>query len=328
MGKFVVTSREDITHLTDKRKGDLKLGESVQTITSDNWEAELKASDARFVLLGIPEDIGIRAEYRQGDTVSFWPEVLTAFLNLQDHGAFKAAGIMVLGSFDFEAKMALADNADTEELSELTEYVDNAVSPFIQKIAQAGKVPIVIGGGHNNAYGVLKGVSEARNSSVNCINLDAFSDFKTMDRRHAGNGFRYAHRRGYLNKYAVVGLQEYGNSQEIMEEFNDDPDMCYSYYEDIFVREKLSFYEAVNFAIARTGRPCGLDIDFRCIDGMALDTMSCGIAPLLVRQFITWCTKELSPVYLHLAEGSTDMSCAPALAATLIADFIRAYKKK
>nr|WP_233167177.1 arginase family protein [Pedobacter sp. ASV2] len=35
------------------------------------------------------------------------------------------------------------------------------VFPIIEKIVAAGKVPIVIGGGHNNAYPIIKGSSLA-----------------------------------------------------------------------------------------------------------------------------------------------------------------------
>jgi formiminoglutamase len=112
-----------------------------------------------------------------------------------------------------------------------------------------------------------------------------------------------------------------------MDEFMDDPDLCYSYYEDIFVREKLSFYEAVNFAMARTGRPAGLEIDMRCINGSR--AIPCGIEPLLARQFITWCTKEMNPLYLHIAEGvAGEGNISPQQAAYFITDFIKACKKK
>lgn len=329
MGKFVVTTKEDIAELVNKRTGDVKLGDTVQTVTTEDWEYELQKTTAKFVLLGIPENIGTRADGRADDTSGFWDIAIKILLNLQDTKAFPGDSLMLLGAFDFTGRMALADEADIDGLRGLTEYVDNAVYPFIQKIAEAGKVPIVIGGGHNNCYPILKGISEARNAAVNCINLDAFSDFNAMEGRHGGNGFRYAHRQGYLNKYAVVGLHEGLNSRELMDEFMDDPDLCYSYYEDVFVREKLSFYEAANFAMARTGRPCGLEIDLRCIEGIAPETVPCGIAALLARQFITWCTKELNPLYLHIAEGTAQHPPNTAhLTAHLIADFIKAYKKK
>ena len=44
-----------------------------------------------------------------------------------------------------------------KKLSELVDKIDKEVSHIIANIVKAGKIPIVIGGGHNNAYGNIKG---------------------------------------------------------------------------------------------------------------------------------------------------------------------------
>lgn len=62
----------------------------------------------------------------------------------------------------------------------------------MSEIVSAGVVPIVIGGGHNNSYGMLRGSSKGLNSQVNAINIDPHADFRELEGRHSGNGFSYA----------------------------------------------------------------------------------------------------------------------------------------
>ena len=63
MSHLVVCSKEDISRETRTRKNETKVGENVQVLkNSDASLLELLSqSDAEYVLLGRPEDIGIRA---------------------------------------------------------------------------------------------------------------------------------------------------------------------------------------------------------------------------------------------------------------------------
>ena len=79
----------------------------------------------------------------------------------------------------------------------------------VERIRSGGAIPIVIGGGHNNSYGCLKGdSSSARKCNVNCLNIDAHSDLRALEGRHSGNGFSYAKEEGALGAYFMWGLQE------------------------------------------------------------------------------------------------------------------------
>src|SRR5690606_2564127 len=115
----------------------------------------------------------------------------------------------------FTKLMERTAGLDAEELRSHVGYIDETVYPLINKIAAAGKIPIVVGGGHNNCFPIIKGISLVTDKPINSINLDAHSDFRQMEGRHSGNGFRYAHREGYLEKYAAIGLHENYNAQEI-----------------------------------------------------------------------------------------------------------------
>ena len=51
-------TREDLKKHTSARQGEEKFGQAVGLVNS--WEA-LEKSDATYVILGIPEDVGVRA---------------------------------------------------------------------------------------------------------------------------------------------------------------------------------------------------------------------------------------------------------------------------
>ncbi|NQY12901.1 MAG: arginase family protein, partial [Henriciella sp.] len=73
-------------------------------------------------------------------------------------------------------------------------------------VAGTGPIPIVIGGGHNNAYPILKGMSQGRHSTFAAINLDPHTDFRALEGRHSGNGFHYATEQGFLSHYFCLGM--------------------------------------------------------------------------------------------------------------------------
>ncbi|MGG2339479.1 arginase family protein, partial [Salmonella enterica] len=63
--------------------------------------------------------------------------------------------------------------------------IDDAVEKVVQTITQYKKMPIIIGGGHNNAYGCIKGAAKGWYKSgviemaqINAINLDAHADYR------------------------------------------------------------------------------------------------------------------------------------------------------
>ena len=61
MKHFTFYSKEDILSLTKVRRFETRLGERLQYVKRDtDWPDVLQQSTAKYVLLGIPEDIGMR----------------------------------------------------------------------------------------------------------------------------------------------------------------------------------------------------------------------------------------------------------------------------
>ena len=336
MNQLRIYNQSYISNLTRRRSGETKLGECVKTIES---LSELKNSTSKFVLLGLPEDIGVRANYGRGGAHTAWLPALTNILNIQSNDFFKGDELLILGHIDFDDLMKRSDSANTDQLRKLTSEVDERGSSVIRIIVESGKIPIIIGGGHNNSYGNIKGTAEGllnsgkiNEASINVINSDAHTDFRAMEGRHSGNGFSYAFAEGLLNKYAIVGLHENYNSENVLNELKKHPKQIhYTFFEDIFVREELSFKEAVRYATGFTKETyCGIELDMDTIQNIPSSAKtSSGISANQARQYVTWCAKNSKAAYLHIAEAAPILSHIKTdnktgkLIAYLVTDFVK-----
>ena len=333
MEQLKLYSKEKLLSLTNLRLGETKLGERVQLISDLN---SLALTNCKFVLIGLPEDIGVKANFGKTGTRTAWDAALKALLNIQSTKKFRGDELAVLGHIDFDEELKEAESLDPDNeddlkrLRELVGKVDDKVEPVIRLIFAAGKIPIVIGGGHNNSYPILKAFSASFNMPVNVINLDAHSDFRAQEGRHSGNGFSYAFKNGFLDKYAMVGLHENYNSQIVLDELKSQPKHFQTVFYDNFIRESTShsraFQEAMNF----TEGLCGLEIDLDSMAGVLSSAVSPdGFTLLQVRDMIAQ-TRIRQLFYLHIAEGASKMDDGRQSDQTgktiayIVSDFIKA----
>src|SRR5690349_11184534 len=101
MRHLKIYTKKYLTHFIRKRTGEIKLGECVQTLRSKNLQDGLLKSSATFVLIGLPEDIGVRANYGRGGTHTAWEPALTNVLNIQKNAFLNGEELLVLGHIDF-----------------------------------------------------------------------------------------------------------------------------------------------------------------------------------------------------------------------------------
>src|SRR4051812_6254548 len=98
MQHLKVYNRHDVLSLTKLRRFETKIGERVHVLTAGIGVAEAIAqSSAKFVIAGIPEDIGVRANMGMGGTGSAWVPFLQAFLNVQSNDFFAGDDVLLLG---------------------------------------------------------------------------------------------------------------------------------------------------------------------------------------------------------------------------------------
>lgn len=308
-----IYSRENVLAYTNIRKFETKIGEVIQTLANtENAEQSIQQSSAKFVIVGVPEDIGIKADYAKGTTISAWTAFLQSFLNLQSNDFFDGSNVLLLGHLNFagvaEVIESNAGNAEERIIAyrHSVNRIDDEVETIVKLITAANKIPVVISGGHNNAYGCIKGAAKGWHkvgatpiAQINVINLDANSGYKPLEGRHSGNAFRYADEDGYLQKYCVIGLQESELPQNCWLDIVNNPFFDFITYEDIFISRKQSFTEAVRHAAGFTSDTiCGVEMD---LDNIRVASAT-GIPLAQARQFLHMAATEVNPAYLHIAE--------------------------
>lgn len=348
MQHFKFYTKEDLLYLTRIRRFETKLGERLQVPGSaSKLEQALSSKDIRYVLFGIPEDIGVRANHGVGGAESCWIPFLSAFLNIQSNDFLTGEDILLLGHFDFgDLKYLIEQNAHGEE-EKLDAYrhavvtIDEEVENLVKTICAHGKIPIAIGGGHNNAYPLIKGAAKGLHKAgliplaqINAINLDAHSDFRPSEGRHSGNGFRYAEEDGYLQKYCVVGIHENYIPQNVWMDIVNNPFMDLITYEDIFIHEKRHFIQAIAHATSFTeDNYTGVELDLDAIEGVLSSAQTpSGIQSSHARQYMNFTALDTKTAYVHICEGATQLldgrrqETTGKLISYLVSDFVKAHK--
>ncbi|RWX01451.1 formimidoylglutamase [Flavobacterium cerinum] len=335
--KFTVS---DLTKYTSQRSGEIKFGERILTIPKDTDTLEyIKSCDADFVLFGIPEDIGVRANFGRPGAASAWESAIKSIVNLQHNKFAKGNNLLILGCINVKEATEEANTLDatTKEgrkaLSELIEKIDKDVAHAVCQILLAGKTPIIIGGGHNNAYGNIKGMALAKGKPLNAINFDAHTDFRLLEGRHSGNGFSYAFEEGFLKKYFIFGLHENYASKGVMENIKKYQDRIkFNTYEQIAVRKEKSFSEEMAHALGFIeDESYGIEMDLDSLPNIASSAMTpSGFSVEKARQFIHYFGQHQNAAYLHLCEGAPDLDneknnhLTGKLIAYLVTDFMKA----
>ena len=270
---------------------------------------------------------------------------MQSFLNIQSNDFLEGGELLLLGHFDFSEMEHLIENnaLSLDERSEAFRHavntIDGEVEQLIHLITQNKKIPIVIGGGHNNSYPCIKGAAKGYYKAgllpiaqINTINLDAHADLRPMEGRHSGNGFTYAEEDGYLEKYCVIGIQENYLPQNVWIDIVNNPFVDCITYEDIFIHEKRTFLQAIGHATSFTDDTrCGIELDLDIIkDVLSSATSPVGISTNQARQYIHYATSQSKVAYLHICEGATQLSdgrtnpSTGKLISYLVSDFVKA----
>jgi formiminoglutamase len=162
-----------------RRPGDPRLGEVIE-----RWQGQPDAvRPGRPVLVGYPQDEGVRRNHgRPGAAeapaaVRHWLHRLTPWdgscdISLTEPPPLDAGNLRIAGNLE-----------DSQE----------ALGEVVGAILARGAVPVVLGGGHETAYGVYLGHVAAR-VPVGIINLDAHLDLRPCQggAGHSGTPFRQA----------------------------------------------------------------------------------------------------------------------------------------
>ena len=339
MNNLQIISTETLNKLTTKRAGETKFFEQAKYLSNTSeLSSELARTEVKFVLFGIKEDIGVLANNGQPGAKDTWEVALKSLLNLQSNQFTNPSNALILGHLDFAELYDAVSSIKSDHLQysyrQYVEKIDQCVTQLVSTIVKAGKIPILIGGGHNNAYGTIKGSSLALNTKINVINFDAHTDLRALEGRHSGNGFSYAIEEGYVDRYYIFGMHENYTSKEILNYIEASKSTIkFNTFEDLIVRKTSSFKTASKKAMGFiSNSKFGIEIDCDAIQNIPSSAQTpSGFSVNQTRRFVHYFGNHPNATYLHICDATIGNESSNAqtgkLLSYLITDFMSARKK-
>lgn len=178
---------------------------------STRWHQQVRAFDAAHshsgvALVGFASDEGVRRNQGRPGAAE-GPRALRQAL----------AGLPVLG------EPALWDAGDVACTDGALESAQTALAQRIAQVSAAGCFPLVLGGGHEVAWGSFQGLIQAHPQAqrVLILNLDAHFDLRTAAQGNSGTPFRQIHDWCQAHSlpfiYRVLGISRFANTEALFD---------------------------------------------------------------------------------------------------------------
>ncbi len=94
-----------------------------------------------------------------------------------------------------------------------------ALAWAVERIAKSGALPIILGGGHDQAFGHFLGLARALGHAPACLNFDAHADLRPIPASGPNSGTPFTQASEWCSangeqfRYAIVGWQDCANTQ-------------------------------------------------------------------------------------------------------------------
>ena len=315
------------------REGEVRLAHAVTVASADGR----LPPGTRVAILGVPEDIGIRANMGRPGARRMWRAFLPRFLSMQSNPFLDGSAVCIAGTVDVRDLRRAVRDADPNaigprtradgirRLREATAEIDQRVADVVAGIRAQGAVAVVVGGGHNNAFGILAGCSRTAGAPMGCVNIDLHADLRPAEGRHSGNGFTYARMNGHLGPYAIVGMSEAYATRSIVDSIRADPGILAITLESM-LRGEQGLDGAVQLAAAHVGNaPCTLEIDLDAVaQAPASAAAASGFTGAEVRAMASRLSARLKVHAVHVAEGAPGLGPWSAdMLGKLVAEIVR-----
>ncbi len=314
--KFVPATATDIQTRTSLRAGECRIGERL-TVEFN--------SKNRYALLGICEDIGPQANHGLPGSRHAWECFIRTFCNMQSNRFLDGSEIFVAGHIFQNCEFS-----GIEKGRKLVEELDALVTKVVGEILAHGLTPIVIGGGHNNAYPILKAVFNRSETAIHTVNLDPHADCRALEGRHSGNPFSYALEQRILDRYTVLGLHEAYNSDQTLD-FLARNNVHHTFFER-YLDDPLAFQSDLEELIRNSPGETGMELDLDAIHGIPASAFTpAGFSIEQARFYVRKLAASLKIHYLHLPEGAPETLKEQKLVgktlAYLVSDFLKAQNR-
>lgn len=284
------------------RDGEKKIGEHI-FYASESIEKSLAVFQGQYVILGVEEDIGPRANLGNSGAIYAFKSFLNRFLNMQDNRFINLNNVMMLGRVKAET-LETGFAKRRQNVAELDAYLID----ILLKVYAAGKIPILVGGGHNNAYPLIAAHHKSKMQAIDVLNLDAHADFRPLEGRHSGNAFSYAMQEKMIKSYTIHGLHSAYCNEEMLDEL-DINSAQYTRFEDYLDGNRNLSDDATEYARKNQNAAFGIELDMDAIAFMPSSAYTpSGWSINEARLWLRNLTRENVPAYLNLTEGSCELN--------------------
>lgn len=316
--EFQLPNRTDNMYQFVQRSGEVKIGEQVIFRSeSEDWKK------CNYHILGIQEDVGPQLNGGGPGAKNAFKSFINRFLALQANRFINSESIAIHGTISLVREQEAAVG--------MVEDLDNLVVDWSTEVYKNGGIPIVIGGGHNNAFGLIKGLSQHTNSPVSVVNMDPHADTRSADFRHSGNSFSCAFKTGYLKQYTVLGLHESYNNEAILD-FLTQMKARVFFYESWLDATNQFEIDINQVATESLEVLTGVELDMDAIAYMPASAFTpSGISVDQARMYVRKMARNKKAGYLHLPEAApkneNEEKITGKALAYLVSDFIKVHQQ-
>ena len=158
-----------------------------------------------IAILGFACDEGVRRNQGRTGAVAGPLALRKALANLAWHPTLPL----------YDAGTVVCDDGDLDAAHQ-------RLAASVTAIVQAGHLPLVLGGGHETAYGHWLGLANASHGKrIGIVNFDAHFDLRTAEEATSGTPFAQiaaeCTRRGHSFRYLCLGVAETANTRALFE---------------------------------------------------------------------------------------------------------------
>lgn len=220
-----------------------------QIVKLVNLEEEVKFDKDSYVIISYKVDEGIAR-------------------NKGRRGARKAPDLIKLSLSNrpcsFDQSVSIYDGGAIVCVNHDVETAQDTLAKLVEKVIVAGAFPIVIGGGHDVAYGSMKGIADAtpKDKSLGLINFDAHFDNRPYEFSTSGTMFRQIKddftSEGRLYNHLTIGVQKSSNTTTLFKDIEEsngkyilarDIKITNSYHNNEVIKKFLTKNEYVYISI-------------------------------------------------------------------------------
>lgn len=317
--QFKRANKEDILQVVNFRKGEVKIGERIHVSPPENKPF--------FLLLGIEESDGPIANNGLPGAEKAFNAFFKRFVNMQSNRFLDGQEIVFIGTVERKDKTGNSANT-TISIEELDAVVGEVLHTFMTPKA----IPVVIGGGHNNAFPIIRHLALSNQGPIDVINLDPHADCRTTEFRHSGNSFSFAKTANYLDHYTVLGLHQAYNNEYILS-YLEDQEFHFTFFEN-YLANSVQFSTDIQsvFANISSTKPVGIELDLDAIQHMPSSAFTpSGFSVEQARSYVRLMATHKNCCYFHLPEGAPhsleDEKMVGKTLAYLVWDFIQVHKQ-